>query len=125
MGSRRSERKRDFISDANMGCEDWRNQDRAAIRKDTFNPPCPALNLGDALATECRWGAGGRRSHVKPTPDYRPHRFQNISLGIGGHNPRSLRARRPEERTRMPQISYSRKTEPPSIYPGGNPRPLA
>ena len=35
-----------------------KNQDRTAVRKGTFNPLPLALDLGDALATECRWRTG-------------------------------------------------------------------
>src|SRR3984893_14001292 len=115
MNSLCRKRKRDFISDAHLSCEEWRNQDRTAVRKETFNPLHLALDLGDALATNCRWRAGKRRSHVKPTPDYRPHCFQNISVAGGGWNRLSPRARRRKEKTRMPEISYAERADLDSI----------
>src|ERR1700730_1750527 len=75
MNSLCRKRKRDFISDAHLSCEEWRNQDLTAVSKDTFNPLRLALDLGDALATERQRRAGRRKGHVKPTPDYRPHCF--------------------------------------------------
>jgi hypothetical protein len=52
---------------------------------------------------------------VKPTPDYRPHCFKNISVAGGGWNRLSRRARRRKEKTRIPETSYAETADLDSI----------